>query len=123
MGTKSRVLQQEIRFLHCRPPPGPELSFPLWGEDETLVREGAFCAMQENPKFVPMARPYASRISIYLFIPSFIHLSHEQLAVNSLRILIHGRRQFPAHFNTWSPFLPFPEFLNSAHFRLGAALK
>ena len=40
IGTKSRVLHQDIRFLHCCPPPGPELLFPLCGEGETLVREG-----------------------------------------------------------------------------------
>ena len=68
MGTKSRVLQRETRFLHCCPPPVPELSFPLWGEEGAPVREGGFCAMQENPKFVPMARPYASHIPIFLYI-------------------------------------------------------
>ena len=42
------------------PPSWARASFLLWGEGETLVREGGFCAMQENPKCVPMARPYAS---------------------------------------------------------------
>ena len=56
------------------PPPGPELHFPVGGGG-ALVREGGLCAMLEKPEFVPMARPYASDIPIYLytyvFLPSF----------------------------------------------------
>ena len=44
---------------HFRPPPEPDASpRPWWGG--ALARAGGFSAMLENPKFVPMARPYAS---------------------------------------------------------------
>ena len=49
------------------PSPGPELHSSSWGGEGALVRAGGLCAMLEKPKFVPMARPYASDIPIYLF--------------------------------------------------------
>ena len=47
--------------LRCCPPPGPELPFHFGGEGSS-GSGGGLCAMLEEPKFVPMARPYASHL-------------------------------------------------------------
>ena len=51
IGTKSRVLLQEILSLHSCPPPGSELLFPSGGRRGS-GSGGGFCAMLEDPKFL-----------------------------------------------------------------------
>ena len=49
------------------PPSRARAPLLLWGR-ESSGSGGGLCAMLEKPKFVPMARPYASDIPTYLFI-------------------------------------------------------
>ena len=65
--TSQRYEESASQALPSCPPPGPELHFSFGGGG-ALVREGGFGAMLEKPEFVPMARPYASDIPIFLFI-------------------------------------------------------
>ena len=44
---------------HSRPLLGQTLPLAVGGEELWFGRGRSFCAMLENPKFVPMARPYA----------------------------------------------------------------
>ena len=49
------------------PPSRARAPLPLWGRGSSGSGGGLF-AMLERPKFVPMARPYAFDIPLYLFI-------------------------------------------------------
>ena len=79
-----RYEEYASQALTSRPPPGPELHFSFWGRGSS-GSGGGLCAKLEKPKFVPMARPYASDILIFtyvhiltyvcLFVGSFLHMS------------------------------------------------
>jgi len=60
IGTKSRVLLQAICFLHCCPPPGPELSFPFWGRGKLWFGRGALCNAGE-----PEIRTHGSSVRFF----------------------------------------------------------
>ena len=65
VGTKSRVLLALLPPSRARASP-----FPFRGGVRSGSR-GGLCAMLEGPKFVPMARPYASYTpisNIYIYI-------------------------------------------------------
>ena len=63
VGTKSRVLLALLPPSRARASP-----FPFRGGVSSGSR-GGLCAMLEDPKFVPMARPYASYTPIsYIYI-------------------------------------------------------
>ena len=49
------------------PPSRARAPLLLWGRG-SFGSGGGLCAMLEKPEFVPMARPYASDVSIFLFI-------------------------------------------------------
>ena len=70
------------------PPSRARAPLPLWWEGSS-GSGGGLCAMLGKPKFVPMARPYASNIPdllIYLFIPVLFLTPRSRIA----------RRQLPA---------------------------
>ena len=77
IGTKSRVLQQEVCFRHSCPPPEPELLLSLLREGETLVREGGSvqCWRTRNSYLwlVRMLVIYPCFI-IYIYIYIFIYI-------------------------------------------------
>ena len=94
------ILQRVVRSPHRRgepevrrvgfasfallPPSRARAPLPLWWEGSS-GSGGGLCAMLEKPKFVPVARPYASHIQ-HLFIFMYVGLLdlrfvHESRAV------------------------------------------
>ena len=105
-GTKSRALQQEIRSLHCCPPPGPELFSSFWGRGGLWFGSGALCNAGG-----PEIRTYGSSVCfsythIYIYLHTYAckasisvrlpSMEDELQLASACRWLAHCRRGSPA---------------------------
>ena len=70
LGDEPEVRRVRFASLALLPPSRARAPLPIWGR-RSSGSGGGLRAMLEKPKFVPMARPYASHIPIYIYIHLF----------------------------------------------------